>query len=92
MEAKVLEFILKTLKEKMNLPIDERVSAESSFGPDGLNLESLAFVELSVHVEHEFGVKFSDAEFEMIARYNLGQFAQAVIRKQELAEKAATGS
>ncbi|MFL5345024.1 MAG: acyl carrier protein [Hyalangium sp.] len=91
MEEQVIGFVLKTLKEKMNLSIPDTASGASSLGPDGLNLESLEFVELSVHVEHEFGVKFSDAEFETIARYNLGQFAQAVLKKQESGKKAAAG-
>lgn len=91
MEEKVIGFILKTLKEKMNLSIPDTASAQSTLGPDGLNLESLEFVELSVHVEHEFGVKFSDSEFETIARYNLGDFARAVIQKQASGNKVAAG-
>lgn len=81
-EKKVVDFVVTVLRDQMNLPIDDSVSPSSSFGPSGLNLESLAFVELSTQVEHEFGVKFSDAEFEVISRSTLGEFAHAVVQKQ----------
>jgi acyl carrier protein len=81
-ENQVVEFVLHVLRDQMNLTIDGSVTAESSFGSGGLNLESLAFVELSVQVENEFGVKFSDTEFEVVSRSTLGQFAQAVVSKR----------
>lgn len=81
-ETKVVDFVLTVLKDQMNLPIDDSVSTDASFGPSGLNLESLAFVELSTQVEHEFGVKFTDAEFEVVSRSTLGEFARAVVQKQ----------
>jgi len=40
------------------------VDGETTLGPAGLDLESLAVAELAVRVEDEYGVKFTDEEQE----------------------------
>jgi len=80
MEDKIRAFVLSVLQEKMHLPINpETITDNVLLGQGGVDLESLAFVELTAHVEHEFGVKFTDAAFEKLAGATLGDFSREVV-------------
>jgi acyl carrier protein len=47
MTERVREFVLHTLIEEMSLEIDrDAIGDDTKLGPEGLDLESLAFVEL----------------------------------------------
>jgi acyl carrier protein len=79
MDASVREFILTTLKDKMMLPVDrDSVTPDTPLGPEGMDLESLAIVELSVHLENEFGVTFGDEDTETLAEATLGDLCRLV--------------
>jgi len=74
--AEVREFVLETLRE-MNYDT-EGVDDDSTLGPAGVDLESLAMAELAVRVEDRFGVRFAEEESEELALMTVGEFTRTV--------------
>ncbi|HEX4091185.1 MAG TPA: acyl carrier protein [Trebonia sp.] len=72
----IRQFVLDSLAD-MNYSIDG-VDDDTTLGPAGADLESLALAELAVRVEDEFGLKFSDDEAEQLAGLTVGEFCQTV--------------
>lgn len=82
MKDTVRAFVLETLTEKMNEPVDPAtVQDDMSLGPEGLNLESLAFVELMANIETEYDVTFEDDELEKLGQLTFGEFCAAVAER-----------
>jgi acyl carrier protein len=54
------------------------IDDDTTLGPAGANLESLAVAELSVRVEDHFGVMFEDDEAEQLAAMTIGELSDAV--------------
>jgi acyl carrier protein len=89
MTDQVREFVLHTLVDQMNLEIDrDAVGDDTLLGPEGMDLESLAFVELMAHVEFEFDLKFEDQELEELSQLTLGQFCRSISDRAASAVKA----
>jgi acyl carrier protein len=76
MREEVREFVLAQLLD-MNYDT-EGIDDETTLGPAGVDLESLALADLSVRVEDRFGVRFSDDESEELALMTVGEFTTAV--------------
>jgi acyl carrier protein len=74
--AEIRAFVLETLQE-MNYDI-EGVDDDSTLGPAGVDLESLALAELAVRVEDKFGVRFAEEESEELALMTVGEFTRTV--------------
>ena len=72
----VREFVLEALQE-MNYDI-EGIDDDSTLGPAGVDLESLAMAELAVRVEDRFGVQFAEEESEGLALMTVGEFTTTV--------------
>jgi acyl carrier protein len=77
--AEVREFVLETLQE-MNYDT-EGVDDDSTLGPAGVDLESLAMAELAVRVEDRFGVRFAEEESEELALMTVGEFTSTVAER-----------
>ena len=76
MSTDVRTFTIQSLAE-MNYDVSD-VHGETTLGPAGLDLESLAVAELAVRVEDEYGVTFGDEEQEQLALMTLDEFVAAV--------------
>ncbi|HEX2131387.1 MAG TPA: acyl carrier protein [Actinophytocola sp.] len=74
--AEVRRFVLETLQE-MNYDI-AGVDDDSTLGPAGVDLESLAMAELAVRVEDRFDVRFAEEESEELALMTVGEFTRTV--------------
>jgi acyl carrier protein len=85
MRAEIREFVLASLKD-MNYDI-EGVDDDTTLGPAGVDLESLALADLAVRVEDQFGVKFGDEESEQLAVMTVGEFTSTVAER--VAEQSA---
>jgi acyl carrier protein len=72
----IRQFVLDSLTD-MNYSI-EGVDDDTTLGPAGADLESLALAELAVRVEDKFGVRFGDDEPEQLAGMTVGEFCQTV--------------
>ena len=72
----IRQFVLDSLTD-MNYSI-EGIDDDTTLGPAGADLESLALAELAVRVEDKFGVRFDDGESEQLAGMTVGEFCQTV--------------
>jgi len=72
----IRKFVLDSLRD-MNYSIDD-IDDDTVLGPAGADVESIALAELEVRVEDEFGVKFDEAESEMLTGMTVGEFCRDV--------------
>jgi acyl carrier protein len=83
MRDQVYQFVIESLRD-MNYSVDG-VDADTTLGPAGVDLESLALAELGVRVEDRYGVKFADEEADELAGYTIGEFSSTVAERYQLA-------
>jgi acyl carrier protein len=76
MQDDVRAFVIAQLQD-MNYDT-EGIDDETTLGPAGVDLESLALADLSVRVEDKYGVRFSDDESEQLALMTVGEFTAEV--------------
>lgn len=76
MKDEVRAFVIAQLRD-MNYDT-EGIDDDTTLGPAGVDLESLALADLSVRVEDRFGVRFSDDESEQLALMTVGEFTTEV--------------
>ncbi|MEH0843968.1 acyl carrier protein [Micromonospora sp. CPCC 205711] len=76
MRDEVRTFVIEQL-EDMNYDV-EGIDDQTTLGPSGVDLESLALADLSVRVEDRYGVKFADDESEKLALMTVGEFTTMV--------------
>ncbi|MFF1816269.1 acyl carrier protein [Kribbella sp. NPDC051587] len=76
MKDEVRAFVIAQLQD-MNYDV-EGIDDETTLGPAGVDLESLALADLSVRVEDKYGVRFSDDESEQLALMTVGEFTTEV--------------
>ena len=72
----IRQFVLDSLTD-MNYSIDG-IDDETTLGPAGADVESIALAELVVRVEDHFDVKFDDDESDMLAAMTVGEFCRDV--------------
>ncbi len=72
-------YILDVLNDQISMGIDPAtVSDGVSLGAEGLAIESLAFVELTVALETEFGLRIADDDIDDLAKLTFGQFVAEI--------------
>ena len=76
MTGEIREFLLESLTE-MKYSTDDIVD-DTTLGPAGVDLESLALAELAMRIEDRFGVRFSDDESATFAAMTVSEFCDAV--------------
>jgi acyl carrier protein len=76
MTGEIREFLLESLTE-MKYSTDD-IGDDTTLGPAGVDLESLALAELAMRVEDRFGVRFGDDESATFAAMTVGEFCDAV--------------
>lgn len=76
MKDEVRTFVIAQLQD-MNYDT-EGIDDDTTLGPAGVDLESLALADLSVRIEDRFGVRFSDDESEQLALMTVGEFTTEV--------------
>jgi acyl carrier protein len=79
MTDEIRQFVLDSLTD-MNYSVED-VDDDTTLGPAGADLESLALAELAVRVEDKFGVRFADDEADQLAGMTVGEFCQAVAQR-----------
>lgn len=79
MTDEIRQFILDSLRE-MKYSTDG-VDGETSLGPAGVDLESLALAELAMRVEDRFGVRFDEDEADAFAVMTIGELCEAVAQR-----------
>lgn len=76
MRAEVRAFVVEQLVD-MNYDV-EGLDDDTTLGPSGVDLESLALSDLAVRVEDHFGLTFADDESEKLALMTVGEFTTMV--------------
>ncbi|MFG1779812.1 acyl carrier protein [Micromonospora sp. NPDC049051] len=76
MRPEIRAFVVEQL-EDMNYDV-EGIDDDTTLGPSGVDLESLALADLSVRVEDRYGLKFADDESEKLALMTVGEFTTMV--------------
>lgn len=79
MRDEVRSFVIEQLAD-MNYDVED-VNDETTLGPTGLDLESLALADLAVRVEDRYGLKFADDESEKLALMTVGEFTATVAER-----------
>lgn len=82
-QDEVREFVVSSLKE-MNYDV-EGIDDETTLGPAGLDLESLALADLLMRVEDQYQIRFPEDESEQLALMNVGEFTAFVTQRIETA-------
>jgi acyl carrier protein len=72
----IRQFVIDSLRE-MHYDVTD-LDDDTTLGPAGADLESLALAELAVRVEEKYGVRFSEDESEALAGMTVGEFCAAV--------------
>jgi acyl carrier protein len=75
-------FIVNMLRE-MNYEVAD-ADEETLLGPAGIDLESLAVVELSYRIEDVYHARFNEDDMEWLAVMTLGELTAEVIRRSSL--------
>jgi acyl carrier protein len=86
MTDEIRRFVLESLTE-MNYDV-AGIDDDTTLGPAGADLESLALAELAVRVEDRYGVKFSEEESDELAGMTVGEFCATVAGRAEPARTA----
>ncbi|MEW2378891.1 acyl carrier protein [Micromonospora sp. DT178] len=76
MRPEIRAFVVEQL-EDMNYDV-EGLDDDTTLGPSGVDLESLALADLAVRVEDRYGLKFADDESEKLALMTVGEFTTMV--------------
>ncbi|MEV4544793.1 acyl carrier protein [Micromonospora echinaurantiaca] len=76
MSTEVRAFVIEQLAD-MNYDV-EGIDDDTTLGPSGVDLESLALADLAVRVEDRYGLKFADDESEQLALMTVGEFTAMV--------------
>jgi acyl carrier protein len=83
MTDEIRQFVIESLAD-MNYDV-EGIDDDTTLGPAGADLQSLALAELAIRVEDRFGVRFSEDEAEELATMTVGEFASAVASRLDMA-------
>ncbi|MCX4472066.1 acyl carrier protein [Micromonospora sp. MW-13] len=76
MRDEVRAFVIEQLTD-MNYDVDD-IDDDTTLGPAGVDLESLALADLAVRVEDRYGLKFADDESEKLALMTVGEFTTMI--------------
>lgn len=79
MRDEVRTFVVEQLAD-MNYDVDD-LDDDTTLGPSGIDLESLALADLAVRVEDRYGLKFADDESEKLALMTVGEFTTMVAER-----------
>jgi acyl carrier protein len=77
MQDEVRAFVIASLQD-MNYDV-EGVDDETTLGPAGLDLESLALADLLMRAEDHYHIRFAAEDSEELALMNVGEFTAAVV-------------
>ncbi|MFF7069323.1 phosphopantetheine-binding protein [Streptomyces pseudovenezuelae] len=82
MNEEIRDFVLAVVRDVINLPVPEGADADTPLGPDGLELESLAMIELLLQLEGEYGVELPEEDVDPESVRTLGQLVQVVVDRR----------
>ncbi|MDT3396393.1 acyl carrier protein [Streptomyces sp. B1866] len=82
LQKEIRAFVLSTITEDMNLPLDtDEITDDSPLGAGGIDLDSLSLIELTLRLERRFGVEFPDTDIEPVGAMKLGDLIGDVVAR-----------
>ncbi|MFE2099575.1 MULTISPECIES: acyl carrier protein [unclassified Streptomyces] len=78
----ILALVTHIMEDTVGLELDDDVDLNTSIGPEGLGLESIGILEVTVHLEREYNIEFSDEALELLLSGTLGEFIDEVVRQR----------
>ncbi|MDN3259832.1 phosphopantetheine-binding protein [Streptomyces sp. CSDS2] len=78
MQEEIRTFVLAVIRDIINLPVPEDADEATPLGPEGLELESLAMIELLLQLEGEYGIELPEEDVDPERVQTLGQLVQVV--------------
>ncbi|MET9451444.1 acyl carrier protein [Streptomyces cinerochromogenes] len=79
------------LEDTFGIDPGEEMDPNTLIGPEGLGLESIGILEVTVHLEREYGIEFSDETLDVLIHGTLGEFIDEIL-KQRTAVAAGSGA
>jgi acyl carrier protein len=86
MTDEIRQFLFESLTA-MQYSTDD-IGDDTTLGPAGIDLESLAIAELAMRVEDRFGVRFNEDEADTFAAMTVSEFCDAVAAERTRASSA----
>ena len=82
LHKEIRDFVLTTITESMNLPLDlDEITDASPLGAEGIDLDSLGLIELALRLESRFGVEIPETDIEPVGAMTLGGLVDDVIAR-----------
>lgn len=82
LEKEIRDFILTTVVEEMNHPLEpDQMTSESPLGSGGIDLDSLSLIELTMRLERRFNVQFPETDIEPLSAMTLGELAAVTVER-----------
>ncbi|MDX3661741.1 acyl carrier protein [Streptomyces sp. ID05-26A] len=82
LEKAIHDFILSTVVEEMNHPIEPgQVNGESPLGSGGIDLDSLSLIELTMRLERRFNVQFPETDIEPLSSMTLAELTAVTVER-----------
>ncbi|MPY61882.1 acyl carrier protein [Streptomyces spongiae] len=82
LEDVIREFILTSVIDEMNVLLSrDGITDDSPMTVDGLEVDSLSLIELTMRLESRFGVEIPDTDIEPLATLTLGGLVAEVVRR-----------
>jgi acyl carrier protein len=77
----ILAFVAHVIEDVVGMELGEEINLNTLVGPDGLGLESIGALEVTVHLEREYDIEFSDEMVQSLLSEPLGAFIDQIIQQ-----------
>ncbi|MCP3759181.1 acyl carrier protein [Streptomyces sp. TBY4] len=78
----ILTLMTRVMEETLAIELGDDVDLNTSIGPEGIGIESIGILEVTVHLEREYDIEFSDETLEALLRGTLGEFIDEVVKER----------
>ncbi|TJZ57352.1 acyl carrier protein [Streptomyces piniterrae] len=78
----ILALVTTILDETLGIELGDDVDLNTSIGPEGIGIESIGILEVTVHLEREYNIEFADETLEALLRGTLGEFIDEVVKQR----------
>ncbi|MGW7050435.1 acyl carrier protein [Streptomyces sp. NPDC054887] len=78
----ILALMTRIMDETLGIELGDDVDLNTSIGPEGIGVESIGILEVTVHLEREYDIEFSDETLEALLRGTLGEFIDEVVKQR----------
>lgn len=81
MRVEIVAYVVKVIEEVLSASVGPDDVDRTPLGRDGLDLESLSLLELTVHVERHYDVRFGEDELDALGGMTVGGLVDLIEAK-----------